>query len=92
MHPRVGLTIEKMTAPQREAAHNLLKSGLSQKGYMTTTAIMELESHPERDREPAGREAPAKLERNPLKYFVWVFGTPARRARGAGRSKGTTCR
>ena len=26
MHPRVGLTIEKMTPPQREAAHNLLKS------------------------------------------------------------------
>ena len=38
MHPRVGLTIEKMTPPQREAAHNLLKSGLSQKGYMTATA------------------------------------------------------
>ena len=44
MHPRVGLTIEKMTPPQREAAHNLLKSGLSQKGYMTATSIMELES------------------------------------------------
>ncbi len=76
MHPRVGLTIEKMTAPQREAAHNLLKSGLSQKGYMTTTAIMELETHPERDRESPGSNPP-KLERNPLKYFVWVFGTPS---------------
>ena len=54
MHPRVGLTIEKMTPPQREAAHNLLKSGLSQKGYMTTTAIMELETHPERDRKSPG--------------------------------------
>jgi hypothetical protein len=44
MHPRVGLMIEKMTPPQREAVHNLLKAGLSQKGYMTTTSIMELET------------------------------------------------
>ena len=44
LHPRVGLTIEKMTPPQRDAAHNLLKSGLSDKGYMTANAIMELEA------------------------------------------------
>ncbi len=82
MHPRVGLTIEKMTEPQRQAAHNLLKSGLSQKGYMTTTTIMELESILNVIENPPGakpRERP--LERNPLKYFVWVFGTPA--AKGA---------
>jgi hypothetical protein len=75
MHPRVGLTIEKMTPPQREAAHNLLKSGLSQKGYMTATSIMELESILNAIENPPGSNPP-KLERNPLKYFVWVFGTP----------------
>ena len=76
MHPRVGLTVEKMTAPQREAAHNLLKSGLSQKGYMTTTAIMELETILDGIENPPGAK-PGKLERNPLKYYVWVFGTPS---------------
>ena len=76
MHPRVGLTIEKMTAPQREAAHNLLKAGLSQKGYMTTTSIMELETILNAIENPPGSNPP-KLERNPLKYFVWVFGTPS---------------
>ncbi|MEO5740217.1 MAG: DUF3500 domain-containing protein [Vicinamibacterales bacterium] len=76
MHPRVGLTIEKMTPAQREAAHNLLKSGLSQKGYMTTTAIMELETVLNAIENPPGSNPP-KLERNPLKYFVWVFGPPS---------------
>lgn len=78
MHPRTGLTLEAMTAPQREAAHNLLKSGLSQKGYMTSTAIMELESLLNEIENPPGAKPRARpLERNPLKYYVWVFGTPS---------------
>ena len=82
MHPRVGLTIEKMTEPQRQAAHNLLKAGLSQKGYMTATAIMELESILNViENPPGGKPRERPLERNPLKYYVWVFGTPA--AKGA---------
>jgi hypothetical protein len=77
MHPRVGLTIEKMSEPQREAAHNLLKSGLSQKGYMTSTAIMELEGILNLiENPPGGKPRNNPLERNPLKYYVWVFGTP----------------
>jgi len=76
MHPRVGLTIEKMTPPQRQAAHNLLKSGLSQKGYMTAPSIMELESILNAIENPPG-SSPSKLERNPLKYFVWIFGAPS---------------
>jgi hypothetical protein len=80
MHPRVGLTIEKMTPAQREAAHNLLKSGLSQKGYMTTTAIMELETLLNAIENPPGSK-PGRLERNPLKYYVWIFGSPS--AKGA---------
>ena len=76
MHPRVGLMIEKMTEPQRQAAHNLLKSGLSQKGYLTASGIMELESVLHLIENPPGAN-PGKLERNPLKYYVWVFGTPS---------------
>ena len=38
MFPRNGLTMGAMSEPQRKAAHDLLKSGLSQKGYTTATA------------------------------------------------------
>src|SRR5215471_13512543 len=42
--PRKGLTFRGMSEAQREKAHALLKTGLSQRGYMTATAIMDLES------------------------------------------------
>ena len=38
--PRKGLTVKEMTEPQRALAHALLTAGLSQRGYMTATAIM----------------------------------------------------
>src|SRR5437660_1389000 len=44
MFPRKGLTIKEMSEPQRKLAHELLKSGLSQRGYMTATGIMDLET------------------------------------------------
>ena len=42
--PRKGLPIKDMTEPQRKLAHQLLKTGLSQHGYTTATAIMDLET------------------------------------------------
>jgi len=42
--PRNGLTIGEMNEAQRALAHNLMKAGLSQRGYMTATAIMDLEN------------------------------------------------
>src|SRR4051794_3933724 len=44
MFPRNGLTIKEMTEPQRKLAHDLLKAGLSQRGYLTVTTIMDLEN------------------------------------------------
>ena len=41
---RRGLTLKAMTPAQRDAAHALLKSGLSQHGYLTATTIMSLEN------------------------------------------------
>jgi hypothetical protein len=80
-HPRVGLSIERMTGRQRAAAHELLKAGLSEKGYMTTDAIMQLESVLHLIENPPGAPPrPGALERNPLKYFVWIFGTPGTRS------------
>src|SRR5437867_3440260 len=42
--PRNGLLLKDMNEAQRKRAHDLLKSALSQRGYMTATAIMDLES------------------------------------------------
>ena len=90
MFSRGGLTIGAMSEPQRKAAHDLLKSGLSQKGYLTATSIMELEDVL-RAIEDAGAGDAAqgrRMERNPLKYFVSVFGTPSARGWWGWRVEG----
>ena len=66
---RKGVTFEEMTEPQRKLAHELLKSGLSQAGYAKATAIMALENVLIELRDSVAL-------RNPLKYYVTVFGTP----------------
>jgi uncharacterized protein DUF3500 len=79
MFPRKGLTIKEMTEPQRKAAHGLLKTGLSQRGYMTATAIMELENilgAIEAARRQSGARAEA-FNRDPERYFFSIFGTPS---------------
>jgi Protein of unknown function (DUF3500) len=89
MFPRNGLTIGAMTEPQRKAAHDLLRSGLSQKGYMTATAIMELESILNEIENPPGAAPPERpLERNPVKYFVSVFGIPGTKGNWGWRVEG----
>jgi hypothetical protein len=77
--PRKGLTVKDMTEPQRALAHALLKAGLSQRGYMTATAIMELETllgGLERREREGGRQAEGFM-RDPVRYFFSVFGTPS---------------
>src|SRR5215216_4934216 len=64
--PRNGLPLKAMAPAQRMRAYDLLKSGLSQKGYMTYTAIMELETVlREIEKEAAGKGTPRFL-RDPL--------------------------
>jgi len=82
--PRQGLLMREMTEAQRTAAHNLMKAGLSQRGYMTASSIMQLEELLG-GLEAAQRAATGKSEggagglvRDPLKYFVSIFGTPSR--------------
>ena len=84
--PRKGLTVKDMNPAQRAAAHDLLKSGLSARGYLTATSIMDLEKVLERHRSGAapgpgggagqGRRA-EPLVRDPERYFFSVFGTPS---------------
>jgi hypothetical protein len=78
-YPRKGLTFKAMTEAQRQKAHALLKTGLSQRGYMTAESIMELEDTLggiERAARGAGQNA-ENFGRDPLEYFVSVFGTPS---------------
>ena len=80
-YPRKGLLVKRMREPQRKLAHDLLKAGLSQRGYMTASQIMDLESvldaieAAQRTRETSPRGQP--LARDPEKYFFSIFGTPS---------------
>ena len=70
MFPRNGLTVRDMTDEQRARAHDLLSAGLSQRGYLTATTIMDLEGVL-RELESGGR-----FDRSPELYFFSIFGTP----------------
>ncbi len=62
--PRQGLLMSEMTEAQRALAHDLLKAGLSQRGYMTATSIMDARRRARRHRAAqrarAGRRAGAR--------------------------------
>ena len=80
--PRKGLTVKEMTEPQRKLAHDLLKAGLSQRGYLTASSIMDLETvlgALEAAQRAAAATPPrsAPLVRDPERYFFSVFGTPS---------------
>jgi hypothetical protein len=77
-------TIGEMNEPQRRAVHALLKTGLSRRGYMTASELMELETIlgaiETAERQGAGKPQPAgrtPMVRDPLRYFVSIFGTPS---------------
>jgi hypothetical protein len=81
-YPRKGLTIKEMTEPQRKLAHGLLKAGLSQRGYLTASSIMELETvlgALEAAQRAAAAQPPrgTPLVRDPERYFFSVFGNPS---------------
>lgn len=79
---RNGLVLREMSGPQRDLAHALLKSGLSDRGYFTYTQIMALEDILK------VLEQPARFERDKDKYFVSVFGTPAEKGAWGWRFEG----
>ncbi|HXT33385.1 MAG TPA: DUF3500 domain-containing protein [Vicinamibacterales bacterium] len=68
--PRKGLTIKDMTESQRALAHELLKTGLSARGYLTATSIMELE------KVLRAIEGGVRMARDHEAYLFSVFGTP----------------
>ncbi len=71
MATRKGLPLNQMNDQQRKAAHGLLQAALSESGYKKTEQIMALESILRRmEQDTTGR-------RDPLKYYVTLFGPPA---------------
>ena len=85
--PRNGLTLKQMNQSQRESAHDLLKAGLSQRGYMTATQIMQLENvlaAIEAAQPPTGN----RFVRDPERYFFSIFGTPSTRNTWGWRVEG----
>ena len=84
--PRNGLTVKEMTEAQRKLAHDLLKAGLSQRGYLTATSIMDLETVLG-DLEQRGRSAEG-MRRDPVRYYFSVFGTPSAKQTWGWRVEG----
>lgn len=70
MFPRKGLMLKDMTEAQRGLAHDLLRTGLSNRGYTTFRVILELEDVLK------GTEAGGRFARNKEEYLFSVFGTP----------------
>src|SRR5438874_615628 len=73
--PRKGLPVKEMSPAQRNLAHALLSTGLSQQGYAKAATIMSLEQVLF-DLEKKGPTRDAEL------YFFTIFGAPGNTAWG----------
>ena len=83
--PRKGVPLKDMSEAQRKLAHDLLRAGLSQRGYGTATAIMDLETVLRAIESAGGRGG---LNRDPELYFFTIFGTPSQKGPGGWRVNG----
>ena len=79
---RKGLMIKDMNEAQRRVAHDLLRSGLSARGYLKVTSIIELEDILK------AIEVGGRMARNKEEYLFSVFGTPAAKGRWGWRLEG----
>ena len=89
--PRNGLMVKDMTDAERSKAHDLLKAGLSQRGYLTASSIMDLEmvlGDLERRGRDGGRGQAEGMTRDPGRYFFSVFGTPSKKETWGWRAEG----
>ena len=70
MFQRGGVSLKDLTAQPRDLAHTLLSTGLSQSGYMSATAIMQLE------RILKSLAAGGRFARDHEDYLLSIFGSP----------------
>ena len=80
--PRKGLMIKEMNETQRRLAHDLLRAGLSARGYLKVTSIMELEDILK------AIETGGRMARNKEEYYLSIFGAPAAKGRWGWRFEG----
>ncbi len=80
--PRKGLMIKEMNETQRRLAHDLLRTGLSARGYNKVTSIIELEDILK------AIETGGKMARNKEEYWFTVFGAPAAKGHWGWRVEG----
>jgi len=79
---RNGLPLGAMTDDQQQLARQLLQTGLSQRGYLTASAIIELE------RVLAVLEPNGRFRRDNENYRVSIFGEPSASGTWAWRFEG----
>lgn len=72
--PRKGLPIKVLSGDALKKAHALLQTGLSQPGYEQALNVMSLEEI--LYLLEAGDRNERREKRDPLKYYISVFGTP----------------
>jgi hypothetical protein len=78
---RRGLPLKEMTAAQQELARGILRAGLSRRGYLTASTIIELDLVL---REMGGNPA----VRDPELYYFSIFGTPSHATPWGFRAEG----
>ncbi|MGA2563516.1 MAG: DUF3500 domain-containing protein [Steroidobacteraceae bacterium] len=83
--PRKGISLKEMSATQKLAALNLLRAGLSEKGYKKAETIRQLEDVL---REIERGSGPT---RDPELYFVTFFGQPSETETWGWRYEGHHC-
>lgn len=70
MFPRSGVMLKDLDSAQRTLARDLLRTGLSERGYLAASAIIELERVLQ-TLSPNGR-----FVRDPGNYYLSIFGSP----------------
>lgn len=80
--PRRGVPLKELDSKQQKLAHDFLKTGLSQRGYVKATTIMEL------DIVLRELEKGSGPTRDPELYYFTVFGTPSAKGPWGWRVEG----
>lgn len=81
---RNGISMNDLNEKQRQAALDILKASLSERGYQKASSIMALENIL---REVENRSADDKY-RDPLNYYITIFGEPSKDSVWAWRFEG----
>lgn len=84
--PRNGLPMKQLEGDALKAAHNLLQSGLSAAGYDQALNVMSLEEV--LYLLEGGVREERRARRDPQKYYLSIFGTPAEKGAWGWRVEG----